>query len=155
MFDQIYPESEIDLDDDPKIKSLLTIPLRVMMHCTCKKCKNKWETLFGQFALVLDAKRLEKYGSGNYTLNFKVVSYAFKCKNCPDLLLEDCRIEVYEDQMRRAANRAAREILQRLRFTFDLPQVNRGKNEEQLEKPHKADLCEACHWGICWQAKKN
>ena len=47
--------------------------------------------------MVLDAKRLEKFGSGSYTLHFKVVSYAFKCKNCPDLELEDCRVNVYED----------------------------------------------------------
>ena len=79
---------------------------------------------------MLDAKRLEKFGSGSYTLYFKVVSYAFKCKNCPDLELEYCRVNVYEDQMRRAANRAAREILQRLRFSFGLPQTNRDKNEE-------------------------
>lgn len=34
-FDKIFPDSEIDFEDDPKLKGLMTIPLRVMMHCSC------------------------------------------------------------------------------------------------------------------------
>ena len=39
-------------------KGLFVIPLKTIMHFTCRTCDNKWSTQYGQLALIFDPRKM-------------------------------------------------------------------------------------------------
>ena len=118
--------------------------LQAKVRYTCPSCKHIWTSGLGQFAAIIDQKRVRR---GCYAINFRVLAYTHDCKNC------QVRGEVkpYEDELERISTIIARESLQSFGFTYD--KEDKPAKKCRPRSKHLSNLCQACRVGVCPQRR--
>ena len=129
----------------PERPDATVVLLRPKVRFTCRSCKHTWTSALGQFAVILEQKKLSR---NRYYIKTKVIAYWFNCQKCG----EKGDMKSYESEMERIAAITAKQALEK--FGFEYEKEIGGAKVCKPRGDHIEKHCEACKLGICTTVKK-